>query len=282
CVRELRGMFAFAIWDRTAQTLLLARDRFGIKPLYVAVGPWGIAFASELKALHSADLTSRTLDWEALDMYFQVGYIPAPATPFRDVCKLEPGHTAVWSRARGLPIWRAIDRGGYSPRRARPARAHHLRARRAARGRFRRAHLVAIASGGRVVQGRAHRDRRGRAVRGISPPHRTAGGRTLRALAAPGATGGERPRQPVAGAPRRLPGDRPSQAIRAAEQWIPARSVPRVHYSGPRPEPPRTLYPGRARRRERRGRECAVTRAPSASRRPRRPPRGAVSGLQNV
>src|SRR6266571_3479674 len=92
CVQQLRGMFAFAIWDRTAQTLLLARDRFGIKPLYVAVFPWGIAFASELKALHSADLTSRTLDWEALDMYFQLGYIPAPATPFRDVRKLEPAH----------------------------------------------------------------------------------------------------------------------------------------------------------------------------------------------
>ena len=109
CVRQLRGMFAFAIWDRTAQTLLLARDRFGIKPLYVAVGPWGIAFASELKALHSADLTSRTLDWEALDMYFQVGYIPAPATPFRDVRKLEPGHTAVWRRAHGLSIQQYWD-----------------------------------------------------------------------------------------------------------------------------------------------------------------------------
>ena len=104
CVQQLRGMFAFAIWDRTAQTLLLARDRFGIKPLYVAVSSWGIAFASELKALHAAALTSRTLDWEALDTYFQLGYIPAPATPFRDVCKLEPGHVAVWHRVRGLSI----------------------------------------------------------------------------------------------------------------------------------------------------------------------------------
>ncbi|HEV8382712.1 MAG TPA: asparagine synthase (glutamine-hydrolyzing) [Gemmatimonadales bacterium] len=109
CVRQLRGMFAFAIWDRTAQALLLARDRFGIKPLYVAVAPWGIAFASELKALHGADLTSRTLDWEALDMYFQLGYIPAPATPFRDVRKLEPGHVAVWDRAHGLSIQQYWD-----------------------------------------------------------------------------------------------------------------------------------------------------------------------------
>jgi len=98
CVTPLRGMFAFAIWDATAETLLLARDRFGIKPLYVVTAPWGIAFASELKALHAAELTSRELDWEALDTYFQLGYIPAPASPFVDVRKLEPGHTLVWRR----------------------------------------------------------------------------------------------------------------------------------------------------------------------------------------
>src|SRR5438128_4849494 len=117
CVRRLRGMFAFAIWDSTAQTLFLARDRFGIKPLYVAVAPWGIAFASELKAVHGADLTSRALDWEALDMYFQLGYIPAPATPFQDVRKLEPGHTGVWHRASGLSIRQYWD----LPRERKPA-----------------------------------------------------------------------------------------------------------------------------------------------------------------
>ncbi len=92
-------MFAFAIWDESAETLLLGRDRFGIKPLYVVTGPWGIAFASELKALHSAGLTSRELDWEALDTYFQLGYVPAPASPFLDVRKLEPGHTLEWRRS---------------------------------------------------------------------------------------------------------------------------------------------------------------------------------------
>jgi asparagine synthase (glutamine-hydrolysing) len=96
CVERLRGMFAFAIWDHTMRSLFLARDRFGIKPLYYTVGPWGLAFASELKALVAAGCTQRQLDWEALDAYFQLGYIPAPATPFRDVQKLEPGHWLLW------------------------------------------------------------------------------------------------------------------------------------------------------------------------------------------
>ncbi len=102
CVTPLRGMFAFAIWDASSETLLLARDRFGIKPLYVITAPWGIAFASELKALHAAGLTSRELDWEALDTFFQLGFIPAPRSPFVDVHKLEPGHTLEWQRDRGV------------------------------------------------------------------------------------------------------------------------------------------------------------------------------------
>ena len=96
CVEPLRGMFAFAVWDETEQTLFLARDRFGIKPLYVVQGGWGIAFASELKALHAVGLAGGDLDWEALDSYFRLGYIPAPATPFVGVRKLEPGYTLTW------------------------------------------------------------------------------------------------------------------------------------------------------------------------------------------
>src|SRR5258708_31383755 len=103
-------MFAFAIWDASAETLLLARDRFGIKPLYVVTAPWGIAFASELKALVAAGLTARELDWEALDAYFQLGYVPAPATPFRDVRKLEPGHWLQWRSSRELPVHQNWDR----------------------------------------------------------------------------------------------------------------------------------------------------------------------------
>jgi asparagine synthase (glutamine-hydrolysing) len=100
CVRSLRGMFAFALWDNTTETLLLARDRFGIKPLYTVTAPWGIAFASELKALHAVGLTHGDLDWNALDMFFRLGYIPAPATPFASVRKLEPGHLLTWRNGK--------------------------------------------------------------------------------------------------------------------------------------------------------------------------------------
>ncbi|HEY3280088.1 MAG TPA: asparagine synthase (glutamine-hydrolyzing) [Gemmatimonadales bacterium] len=104
CVTKLRGMFAFAIWDSSTETLLLARDRLGIKPLYVAAAPWGIAFASELKALVAAHLTSGELDWQALDAYLQLGYVPAPASPFLDIRKLEPGHWLRWRPTGELTI----------------------------------------------------------------------------------------------------------------------------------------------------------------------------------
>ncbi|MGH7589964.1 MAG: asparagine synthase (glutamine-hydrolyzing) [Gemmatimonadales bacterium] len=105
---RLRGMFAFAIWDRHRRALFLGRDRFGIKPLYYALAEDRIAFASELKALLAGGFTERELDWEALDQYFQLGYIPAPATPFRDVRKLEPGHWLLWD-SHGARIERYWD-----------------------------------------------------------------------------------------------------------------------------------------------------------------------------
>jgi asparagine synthase (glutamine-hydrolysing) len=98
CVSRLRGMFAFALWDDTTGTLLLARDRFGIKPLYVVVDDEGVAFGSELKALLRLPGLDRRLDWDALEQYFQFGYIPAPYSPFAAVRKLEPGHSLVWRR----------------------------------------------------------------------------------------------------------------------------------------------------------------------------------------
>ncbi len=109
CVERLRGMFAFAIWDARRERLLIARDRFGIKPLYLAEAPWGIAFASELKALHAAGVAGTDLDWEALEAYFRVGYVPAPRTPFRGVSKLEPGHFVTWSPGGSARIERYWD-----------------------------------------------------------------------------------------------------------------------------------------------------------------------------
>jgi asparagine synthase (glutamine-hydrolysing) len=108
-VERLRGMFAFAIWDTNKRSLLLARDRFGIKPLYYVEADWGIAFASELKALVAAGVTERTLDWHALDSYLQLGYIPAPSSPFRDVRKLEPGHWLRWSPTGAIEMRRYWD-----------------------------------------------------------------------------------------------------------------------------------------------------------------------------
>jgi asparagine synthase (glutamine-hydrolysing) len=89
-LRELRGMFAFCIWDARARKLFLARDRFGKKPLYYAALPEGLYFASELKCLRAAGVPLEE-DRTALQLYFQFGYIPDPYSAFRGVRKLMPG-----------------------------------------------------------------------------------------------------------------------------------------------------------------------------------------------
>ncbi len=86
----LRGMFAFCIWDARKRTFLLARDRFGKKPLYYAALPEGLYFASELKCLRAAGVPLEE-DRDALRLYFQFGYIPDPLSAFRGVRKLKPG-----------------------------------------------------------------------------------------------------------------------------------------------------------------------------------------------
>ncbi len=92
CVLRLRGMFAFAIWDRDKQTLFLARDRLGIKPLYYSQLKNGqVIFSSELKALKQHPELSREIDPTAIEDYFGFGYIPDPKTIYKDVYKLEPG-----------------------------------------------------------------------------------------------------------------------------------------------------------------------------------------------
>jgi asparagine synthase (glutamine-hydrolysing) len=89
---RLRGMFAFAIWDARRGSLLLARDRLGIKPLYYALaGDW-LVFGSEIKAILRAPCVARELDSEALDAYLSFNYIPAPMSIFKGVRKLPAGH----------------------------------------------------------------------------------------------------------------------------------------------------------------------------------------------
>jgi asparagine synthase (glutamine-hydrolysing) len=94
CVERFRGMFAFAIWDRNRRTLFLARDRLGIKPLHYALLDDGrLLFGSELKSLLACDALPRRIDDRAVEDYFSDGYVPDPRSIFRDVYKLEPGHT---------------------------------------------------------------------------------------------------------------------------------------------------------------------------------------------
>ena len=100
CFAHLRGMFAVALWDARKNELILARDRFGKKPLYYATTPQGLLFGSELKCIHEARKAlgiSFDLDKEALQLYFLYGYIPDPWSPFEQVRKLPPGS---WMRFR--------------------------------------------------------------------------------------------------------------------------------------------------------------------------------------
>ena len=92
CVRMLRGMFAFAIWDRAKRQLLLARDRLGKKPLYYTRREGALLFASEVKALLAIPGVTRGVNWEALDPYLSLRYVPGPMTLFQEITKLMPGH----------------------------------------------------------------------------------------------------------------------------------------------------------------------------------------------
>jgi asparagine synthase (glutamine-hydrolysing) len=103
CVRRFNGMFAFALWDRNRQTLFMARDRLGKKPLYYARLPDGrLSFASELKSLLEERALERRLDERALEDYLAFGYVPDPRTILKGVCKLPPAHTLSCVR-RGPP-----------------------------------------------------------------------------------------------------------------------------------------------------------------------------------
>jgi asparagine synthase (glutamine-hydrolysing) len=90
-VDRLRGMFSFAIHDRRDNILILARDRFGEKPLFYWHGPNGLVFSSELKSLLEWPGTPRKLNHEAFGYYLRFGYAPWPLTMFQDIREVPPG-----------------------------------------------------------------------------------------------------------------------------------------------------------------------------------------------
>ncbi len=92
CLDSLNGMFAFALWDSKRKTLFLGRDRVGKKPLHYSICDGGIIFASEIKGLLQHPDVSKELDLESLSKYLTYEYVPAPATIFKSIKKLEPGH----------------------------------------------------------------------------------------------------------------------------------------------------------------------------------------------
>jgi asparagine synthase (glutamine-hydrolysing) len=119
-VERLRGMFALAVWDSRERRLLIARDRFGIKPLYYRLRDDSLSFASELKALLCLRNFSREVDLEALEAYLAFSFVPAPLTIFGDARKLPPGSLLVWE-GRGSDV--RVER--YAE--PRPAPAGHTR-----------------------------------------------------------------------------------------------------------------------------------------------------------
>lgn len=99
CIQRLRGMFAFALWDRQRRRLLLARDRLGKKPIYYAVQDGQLYFCSELTPLIDGLPRKPELDLGSIDLYLSLQYIPEPRTVYREVFKLPAAHLLVWEGA---------------------------------------------------------------------------------------------------------------------------------------------------------------------------------------
>jgi asparagine synthase (glutamine-hydrolysing) len=109
CLDRFRGMFAFGLWDDPEETLLLAIDRFGIKPLYYGLFGGDLVFGSELACLLASGRLVKDVDDASLAEYFTLGYVPPPATIFRDVRKLEPGTFLRWTPRQGASLDRYWD-----------------------------------------------------------------------------------------------------------------------------------------------------------------------------
>lgn len=100
CLKRLRGMFAFALWDEGRQLLFLARDRLGKKPLYYSFDGNKLLFGSEAKAILAHPGVNREPDPQALDYYVSFGYVPAPLASFKGLRKLQPAHYLTFERGR--------------------------------------------------------------------------------------------------------------------------------------------------------------------------------------
>jgi asparagine synthase (glutamine-hydrolysing) len=118
CVRKLRGMFGFALYDEKEKSLFLARDRLGKKPLYYAVHEGHLYFASEIKAILAGAPQLAEVDPEGILQFFYFGYIPDPRSAFRPIQKLPPGHMAEYRNGEilirkywDLPTYGANDPG---------------------------------------------------------------------------------------------------------------------------------------------------------------------------
>ena len=112
-LEDLEGMFGLAVWHEPSQTLVLARDRLGVKPLYYAVLPDQIVFASELKAMLAHPAISRELDVDALSAYLAHEWLPAPQSIVRAVRKLPPGHRLVYTSGQvKVERWWDVQYGG--------------------------------------------------------------------------------------------------------------------------------------------------------------------------
>lgn len=107
CVDKFRGMFAFGLYDKRRECLFLARDRLGIKPLFFSIiDGKTLIFGSELKVLKAHPGLPRSLEPQAVEDYFTLGYIPEPKTIYRHVYKMRPGHTLLVQRGKPVPAQR--------------------------------------------------------------------------------------------------------------------------------------------------------------------------------
>jgi asparagine synthase (glutamine-hydrolysing) len=107
-LEKLVGMFAFALWDSKEEHLFLARDRVGEKPLYYASNHQYFAFSSEIRPLASLPWVDCSLDREALALYLQFQYVPAPYSIYRGIRKLPPAHAMI-ARSGRTKMWRYWD-----------------------------------------------------------------------------------------------------------------------------------------------------------------------------